>query len=81
MMGKKTYLKEIPLECLEVLDLDTSARQAHQDHGPEHRLPGHLLGHEILQYGQLVIWAVSGDQVLLRFKVLAKLVRSRDRHQ
>jgi hypothetical protein len=32
-MGTKTYLKEIPLERLEVLDLDTSARQAHQDNG------------------------------------------------
>jgi hypothetical protein len=81
MIGKKSYLKEISLERLEVLDLDPSACQAHQDNGSKHRLPWNLLGHEILQYGQLVIWAISGDQVLLRFKVLAKLVRPRDRHQ
>jgi hypothetical protein len=80
-MGKKTYLEEIPLERLEILDLDTSACQAHQDNGSKHRLPWNLLSHEILQYGQLVVWAISSDQVLLSFKILAKLVRPRDRHQ
>jgi len=81
MMGGKTYLKEIPLKRLEVLDLDTSARQAHQDNGSEYRLPRHLLSHEILQYSQLIIPAIPSDQILLCFQVLAKLVRARDRHQ
>jgi len=81
MTGKKSYLKEIPLERLEVLDLDTSARQAHQDNGSKHRLPWNLLSHEILQYSQLIIRAIPSHQILLRFEILSELVRPRDRHQ